>query len=109
MVCWACGVAIEPIPVTTEPDGASVVICQAPLPLRPLACEGFQLAPVAEVHTATVCAPAGPNRPAAVKPAESAVSAVKTVSGPGEVNGTCCQAAPPSTDSSANGVLAPAL
>src|SRR5208282_1100483 len=42
--------------------------------------------------------------PAAVKPAEpAAVSAVKAVSGPGELNGTCCQVAPPSTESSAKG------
>src|SRR6202042_3751556 len=92
-----------PIPVTPEPEGASASICQASDPLRPLDCHGFQFAPVADVHTATSCCPAWPNRPAAVKPAESAVSTVKAVSGPGELNGTCCQVAPPSTESSANG------
>ena len=93
-----------PMPVTAEPDGASALICQASDPLRPLDCDGFQLAPVADVHTATSCCPGWPNRPAAAKPAEpEAVSAVKVVSGPGQLNGTCCQVAPPSTDSSANG------
>src|SRR5271169_6499570 len=44
--------------------------------------------------------------PAAVKPAEpAAVRAVQVVSGPGELNGTCCQVAPPSTESSANGTV----
>src|SRR5271165_564045 len=94
-----------PMPVTAEPDGASASICQASDPLRPLDCDGFQLAPVADVQTATSCCPGGPNRPAAVKPAELAVSAVKVVSGPGEPNGTCCQVAPPSTESSANGTV----
>src|SRR6266700_6822764 len=98
-----------PMPVTTLPDGASASICQASDPLRPPDWDGFQVAPVADVHTATSCCPGGPNRPAAVKPAASAVSAVKTVSGPGELNGTCCQSWPPSAESSANGtVLAPA-
>src|ERR1700724_2080903 len=94
-----------PMPVTAEPDGASASICQASDPLRPLDCDGFQLAPVADVHTATSCCPGWPNRPAAVKPAESAVSAVKAVSGPGELNGTCCQVAPPSAENSANGTV----
>src|SRR5712691_4254586 len=94
-----------PMPVTTLPDGASASICQASDPLRPPDLDGFQLAPVADVHTATSCCPGWPNRPAAVKPAASAVSAVKAVSGPGELNGTCCQVAPPSTDSSANGTV----
>src|SRR5271157_6568082 len=94
-----------PMPVTAEPDGASASICQASDPLRPLDCDGFQLAPVADVQTATSCCPGGPNSPAAVKPAELAVSAVKVVSGPGELNGTCCQVAPPSTESSANGTV----
>ena len=95
-----------PMPVTAEPDGASASICQASDPLRPLDCDGFQLTPVAEVHTATFCCPGWPNRPAAVKPAEpAAVSAVKVVSGPGELNGIGCQVAPPSTESSANGTV----
>src|SRR5260370_41903783 len=98
-----------PMPVTTEPDGARASICQPSDPLSPLDCDGFQLTPAADVHTATFCRPGGPNNPAAVKPAASAVSAVKTVSGPGELNGTCCQSWPPSAESSANGtVLAPA-
>src|SRR5271157_6087166 len=95
-----------PMPVTAELDGASASICQPSDPLRPLDCDGFQLAPVAEVHRATSCCPGWPNMPAAVKPAEpAAVSAVKVVSGPGELNGTCCQVAPPSTESSANGTV----
>ncbi len=103
-VCWLCWVTMVPMPVTAAPDGASALICQASDPLRPLDCDGFQLAPVADVHTATSCWPGWPNRPAAVKPAEpAALSAVKAVSGPGELNGTCCQVAPPSTESSANG------
>src|SRR5690349_1839263 len=93
-----------PMPVTPGPDGASASICQASDPLRPLDCDGFQLAPSAEVHRATSCWPGGPNRPAAVKPVLSAVSAVNEVSGPGELNGTCCQVWPPSADSSANGI-----
>ena len=77
-VCWLCWVMIVPMPVTAGPDGASASICQASDPLRPLDCDGFQLAPVADVHTATSCCPGGPNRPAAVKPAEpAALSAVK--------------------------------
>src|SRR5206468_2324662 len=56
-----------------------------------------------EAHRATSCWPGGPNRPAAVKPAASAVRAVNEVYGPGELNGTWCQLAPPSVDSSANG------
>src|SRR5271166_3497747 len=93
-----------PMPVTAELDGASASICQASDPLRPLDCDGFQLAPVADVHTATSCCPGWPNMPAAVKPAEpAAASAVKAVSGPGELNGTCRQVAPPSTESSAKG------
>src|SRR5271166_6005226 len=100
-----------PMPVTAEPDGASASICQASDPLRPPDCDGFQLAPVADVHMATSCCPGWPNRPAAVKPAEpAALRAVKAVSGSGELNGTCCQVAPPSTESSANGTgLAPVL
>src|SRR6266700_6284381 len=94
-----------PMPVTTLPDGASASICQASDPLRPPDWDGFQLAPVADVQRATSCCPGGPNRPAAVKPAASAVSAVKAVSGPGELNGTCCQFRPPSADSSANGMV----
>src|SRR5260370_20516854 len=98
-----------PMPVTTEPDGASASICQPSDPLSPLDCDGFQVTPAADVHTATFCRPGWPNSPAAVKPPASAVSAVKTVSGPGELNGTCCQSWPPSAESSANGtVLAPA-
>src|SRR6516162_1418015 len=98
-----------PMPVTSGPAGASVSICQASDPLSTPDCDGFQLVPAADVHSATSCCPGGPNRPAAVKPSESAVSAVKTVSGPGELNGTCCQSWPPSAESSANGtVLAPA-
>src|SRR5579862_8019719 len=93
-----------PMPVAPWPDGASASICQACDPLRPLDCDGFQVTPSAEVHRATSCCPAGPNRPAAVKPPRSAVSAVKEVSGPGELNGTCCQVWPPSADSSANGI-----
>src|SRR5580692_9004676 len=96
-----------PMPVTAEPDGASASICQASDPLRPLDCDGFQLAPVADVHRATSCCPGCPNRPAAVKPAESAVSAVKVVSGPGELNGICSQVTPPSAESSANGTVPP--
>src|SRR5689334_8795255 len=92
------------MPVTPGPDGASASICQASDPLRPLDCDGFQLTPLAEVHRATSCCPGGPNRPAAVKPDLSAVSAVKEVSGPGELNGTCCQVWPPSADNSANGI-----
>src|SRR5512146_1099744 len=72
---------MAPMPVTPGPDGASASICQASDPLRPLDCDGFQLTPDL-----------------------SAVSAVKEVSGPGELNGTCCQVWPPSADSSANGV-----
>src|SRR5271169_1311373 len=95
-----------PMPVIAVPDGASASICQASDPLRPLDCHGFQLVPVADAHTATFCCPGWPNRPAAVKPAEpAAVSAVKVVSGPGELNGTSCQVAPPSTESSANGTV----
>src|SRR5712691_711342 len=94
-----------PMPVTWRPYGASASIRQASDPLRPPDWDGFQLAPVADVHTATSCCPVWPNRPAAVKPAASAVSAVKAVSGPGELNGTCCQVTPPSTDSSANGTV----
>jgi len=102
-ICWLCWVAIKPIPATADPDRASALIWKAPAPLKSLAWVGVQLAPVADVHTATFCWPGGPNRPAAVKPAESAVSAVKAVSGPGELNGTCYQCAPPSVESSANG------
>src|SRR5579864_4396697 len=94
-----------PMPATTEPDGASVLTCQASDPLRPLDWDGFQLAPFADVQRATSCCPGGPNSPAAVKPAASAVSAVKAVSGPGELKGTCCQVWPPSADSSANGTV----
>src|SRR5229473_3429160 len=97
-----------PMPVTTEPDGASASICQASDPFRPLDWDGFQVTPFADVHRATSCCPGGPNRPAAVKPAVSAVSAVKAVSGPGELNGTCCQLVPPLTESSANGTVPPA-
>src|SRR6266849_4110884 len=100
---------MEPMPVTMEPDRASAVISQASDPLRPPDFDGFQLAPVADVHTATSCCPGWPNRPAAVKPAESAVSAVKAVSDPGELNGTCCQVAPPSTENSANGTVLAAV
>src|SRR5919201_2001789 len=92
-----------PMPVTAEPDGASVSIRQASDPLRSLDRAGFQLVPLADVHTATSCCPGGPNKPAAVKPAAAAGSAVKLVYGPGELNETCCQVAPPSVDSSANG------
>src|SRR6266700_3157014 len=93
-----------PMPVTPGPDEASASICQASDPLRPLDCDGFQLTPLAEVHRATSACPGGPNRPAAVKPVLSAVSAVKEVSGPGELNGTCCHVWPPSADSSAKGI-----
>src|ERR1700731_3228175 len=58
---------------------------------------------MAEVQAATCCWPGWPNWPAAVKPPELAVSAVNLVSGPGELNGTCCQLRPPLTDSSAIG------
>src|SRR6185437_3296407 len=92
-----------PMPATWAPDRVIVSICQAADPLRPPDWYGFQLPPVADTHRATSCWPGGPNRPAAVKPAASAVRAVKLVSGPGELNGTCCQVAPPSVDSSANG------
>src|SRR6266536_3449795 len=92
-----------PMPVTAEPDAASASIRQTSDPLRSLDRAGFQLAPLAEVHTATSGCPGGPNRPAAVKPPAPAVSAVKLACGPGELNGTCCQDAPPSADSSANG------
>src|SRR5580692_4532458 len=104
-VSWLCWVTTEPMPVTVLPDGARAVISQAPAPLRLPAWDGFQLAPVADVHRATFCWPGAPNRPAAVKPAESAVSAVKFTSEPGELNGSCCQVAPPSAESSANGVV----
>src|SRR5215470_5233737 len=92
-----------PIPVTAEPDGASASIRQPSDPFRSLDRAGFQLAPLPDVHTATFCCPGGPNSPAAVKPAAPAVSAVKLVYGPGELNGTCCQDTPPPVDSSANG------
>src|SRR6266852_4732288 len=98
-----------PMPVTAAPDGASASICQASDPLRPLDWDGFQLSPVADVHTATSCCPGWPNRPAAVKPAGSAASAVKAVADPGELNGTCCQVAPPSTENSANGTVLAAV
>src|SRR5260370_21464330 len=96
---------MEPMPVTTEPDGASGVIRQACDRARVPDFDGFQLARVADVHTATSSRPGAPNSPAAVKPAESAVSAVKAASGPGELNGTCCQVAPPSAENSANGTV----
>src|SRR5689334_4673855 len=92
-----------PMPATWAPDRVIVSICQAADPLRPPDWYGFQLPPVADTHRATSCWPGGPNRPAAVKPAASAVRAVKLVNGPGELNGTCCQVAPPSADNSANG------
>ena len=75
------------MPVTAEPDGASALICHAPASFRSLAWEGVQLAPVAEVHTATLAWPGAPKVPAAVKPAASAVSAVKAVLAPGELKG----------------------
>src|SRR2546423_15528491 len=93
-----------PMPVTPGPDGASASICQASDPLRPLDCDGFQLAPLAEVHRATSACPGGPNRPAAVKPVLSAVSAGKEGAGAGELNGTRCQVWAPAARSSANAV-----
>src|SRR5271154_1652168 len=95
------------MPVTAEPEEASAVISRDPAPLRPLARDGAQLAPPADVHTATFCCPGAPNRPAAVKPAASAVSAVNEVSGPGELNAACCQFVPPSAETSANGTTVP--
>src|SRR5260370_30933884 len=98
-----------PMPVTTEPDGARASICQPSDPLSPLDCDGFQLTPAADVHTATFCRPGGPNNPAAVKPAASAVSAVKTVSVPGALHRTGCPSRSPSAEGSADGTaLAPA-
>src|SRR6266516_2183220 len=92
-----------PMPATWAPDRVIASICQAADPLRPPDWYGFKLAPAVEAHRATSCWPGGPNRPAAVKPAASAVRAVNEVYGPGELNGTWCQLAPPSGDSSANG------
>src|SRR5260370_42544001 len=92
-----------PMPVSTEPDGARASICQPSDPLSPLDCDGFQLTPAADVHTATFCRPGGPNNPAAVKPAASAVSAAKPGSGPGGLNGTRCQAWPPPAAGPATG------
>src|SRR6266849_329340 len=43
-----------------------------------------------------------------MNPPEPAVSAVMTVAGPGGLNRTCRQLAPPSADSSANGMTPPA-
>src|SRR5215470_16131610 len=98
-----------PMPATRAPDRASASIRQASDPLRRPDWYGFQLVPVADVHMATSCWPGWPNRPAAVKPAAPAVSAVNEVYGPGELNGTCCQVAPPSVDSSANGTASGAV
>src|ERR1700745_4329262 len=92
-----------PMPVTWAPDRVIVSIRQAADPLRPPDRYGFQLPPVAATHRATSCWPGGPNRPAAVKPAASAGRAVKLVHSPGELTGTCCEVAPPSVDSAANG------
>ena len=60
---------------------------------------------MAEIHTAIACWPGATNWPAAAKPPELAVSAVNAVSGPGELNGTCCQLPLPFTESSAIGTV----
>src|SRR6266852_2627836 len=73
---------MEPMPVTMEPDRASAVISQASDPLRPPDFDGFQLAPVADVHTATSCCPGWPNRPAAVNSANGTVLAAVPAPGP---------------------------
>src|SRR6266705_4484595 len=91
------------MPATWAPDRVIASICQAADPLSPPDWYGFQLAPVADAHRATAWWPGWPDRPAAMKPVAAAVSAVNEVSGPGELNGTCCQVTPPSVDSSANG------
>src|SRR5271156_3538193 len=75
-----------------------------PPPVRPLTEDCVQLAPSAEVQTtADRSLPGGPNWPAEGKPSAPAASAVMVVSGPGELNGTCCQVLPPSVDSSTRG------
>src|SRR4029077_12706894 len=91
------------MPATWAPDRVIASICQAADPLSPPDWYGFQLAPVADAHRATACGPGGPDRPAARRPFAAAVSAVNEVSVPGELKGPCCQVAPPSADSSANG------
>src|SRR6266581_4827563 len=90
---------VVPMPATWAPDRVIASICQAADPLSPPDWYGFQLAPVADAHRATACWPGWPDTPAAMKPVAAAVSAVNEVSGPGELNGTCCQVTPPSVDS----------
>ena len=48
--CWACSVAVEPMPVTAEPDATSAATTCAPPPLSPLTWSSAQLDPVAEVQ-----------------------------------------------------------
>ena len=104
MNCWAAWVCAESMPVTAEPDRASAVMAWLPPPVRPRTADRVQVDPSAEVQTAASRAPpAAPNCAAAVKPPGPPASAVTLTPGPGELNGTGCQARPPSADTSASG------
>src|SRR5271167_2557857 len=95
------------MPVTVVPDEARAVSWRIPPPDGPSRRIWVQLAPSAEVQTVTCCCPGWPDWTAAVNPPASAVSAVMAASGPGGMNGTRIQLAPPLT-ARTSGVETPA-